>query len=232
MTAAVTDFSAVDRTFVAYAAHELRGSITLQLGLAEATLADPNADTAALRQMGEKVADACERQARLLEALLTLARSEYGQLRQEPVDLAAAAAGVLGAQDHRRLRVTTALEPARTTGDRQLIERLVANLLGNALEHNVPGGAIDVATSMAAGRATFTIANTGPVIPTSELPRLFEPFQRLSSRASSSADGAGLGLAIVQAVADAHDATVTAQARTGGGLRIDVEFPADGRSPR
>lgn len=232
MTTAVTDLSGGDRSFVAYAAHELRGSVTLQLALAEATLADPNADTAALRQMGEMVADACERQARLLEALLTLARSEYGQLRQEPVDLAATAAEVLGAQDHRRLRVTRALEPACTSGDRPLIERLVANLLGNAVGHNIPGGTIDVATYTAAGRATFTIANTGPVIPTGELARLFEPFQRLGSQASSAADGAGLGLAIVQAVADAHDATVTAQARTGGGLRIDVEFPADGRSSR
>ncbi|HEY5431179.1 MAG TPA: histidine kinase dimerization/phospho-acceptor domain-containing protein [Solirubrobacteraceae bacterium] len=72
------DLSEADRCFIAYAAHELRGEITLQLALAEATLADPNADMAALRQMGEGVAAACERQERLLESLLTLSRSEYG----------------------------------------------------------------------------------------------------------------------------------------------------------
>jgi signal transduction histidine kinase len=212
--------------FLGYAAHELRGEITLQLALAEATLADPNADTAALRQMGEQVAAACERQARLLEALLTLCRSEYGHLRREPVDLAVTAAGVLRAHDQRGLRSTTALEPARTTGDPQLVERLVANLLANAVSHNVPGGQVDIATSTTAGHATFTIANTGPVIPAGELTRLFEPFQRLNSHAGPAANGVGLGLAIVHAIASAHDATVTAQPRTGGGLAIDVAFPA------
>jgi signal transduction histidine kinase len=210
--------------FLTYAAHELRGEITLQLALAEAALADPNADTAALREMGEGVVAACERQERLLEALLTLARSE--RLRREPVDLAATAAEVLGAHDHRELTSTMALEPARTAGDPELVERLVANLVANAVRHNVPGGRLDVVTHTAAGRATFAIANTGPVIPTGELARLFQPFQRLSSQARPAANGAGLGLAIVQAIANAHDATVTAQARTGGGLGIDVAFPA------
>jgi signal transduction histidine kinase len=70
------------------------------------------------------------------------------------------------------------------------------------------------------------IANTGPVIPTGDLPRLFQPFQRRASDEGSSADGVGLGLAIVQAIADAHDAMVRAEARTGGGLRIEIRFPA------
>ena len=71
-------------------------------------------------------------------------------------------------------------------------------------------------------RAHLTVANTGPHVPPGELERLFEPFQRLASRD----DGVGLGLAIVQAVADAHDATITARARINGGLEINVAFPA------
>ena len=176
--------------------------------------------------MGERVVVACERQERLLEALLTLARSGCGGLRREPVDLAATAAEVLLAQDHHGLESTTALEPARTTGDPQLVERLVANLVANAVRHNIPGGRLDIATYTAAGHAIFTIANTGPVIPAGELTRLFQPFQRLGSHAGAAADGVGLGLAIVQAIASAHHATVTARARTGGGLGIDVAFPA------
>ncbi len=221
-----SDAVAAQQRFLAYAAHELRGEITIQLALAEVALADPNADTAALREMGEAVVAACERQERLLEALLTLSRSGCGRLRREPVDLAATAAKVLRADDHHGLRSTTALEPARTTGDPQLVGRLVANLVANAVRHNIPGGRLDIGTYTAAGRATFTIANTGPVIPTGELARLFQPFQRLSSHTGLSADGVGLGLAIVQAIADAHDATVTAQPRTDGGLGIDVAFPA------
>jgi signal transduction histidine kinase len=227
LTTFASDISEADRCFAAYAAHELRGEIALQLALAEATLHDPNADTVALREMGEMVVAACWRQERLLEALLTLARSEYGRLPREPVDLAATAGEVLGAHDHHGLKRTVALEPARTAGDPQLIEHLVANLVANAVRHNIPGGRLDVATYTAARRAILTIANTGPVIPTGELTRLFQPFQRLSSHAGSPADGAGLGLAIVQAIANAHDATLTAQAPTGGGLRIDIDFPAE-----
>jgi signal transduction histidine kinase len=74
------------RCLVAYAAHKLRGVITLQRTLAEVALADPKADAAALREMGERVVAATERQDRLLEALLTLARSECGRARPEPVD--------------------------------------------------------------------------------------------------------------------------------------------------
>ncbi|HTX11932.1 MAG TPA: HAMP domain-containing sensor histidine kinase [Solirubrobacteraceae bacterium] len=209
--------------FLAYAAHELRGEITVQLALAEATLADPNAGTVALREMGEAVAAACQRQVRLLEALLTLARSEYARLRREPIDLAAIAKDVLQAHDHCGLRTTAALKPARTIGDPQLIERLVANLVTNAVTHNHPGGRFEVSTSTEAGSAVFTIANTGPVIPAGDVTRLFGPFQRLAGR---SANGVGLGLAIVQAIAHAHDATVTTQPRPCGGLVIDVAFPA------
>ncbi|MGH2884437.1 MAG: sensor histidine kinase [Solirubrobacteraceae bacterium] len=160
----------------------------------------------------------------MLEALLTLARSEHGHPRREPVDLAATAAEVLRAHDHHGLRSSATLEPARTTGDPELVQRLVANLVGNAVRHNVPGGRLDVVTSHASGRAIFTIANTGPVIPTAELTRLFQPFQRFHE--ASCTDGVGLGLAIVRAIANAHNATVTAHARSGGGLRIDVGFPA------
>jgi signal transduction histidine kinase len=231
LTTFASDLSEADGCFVAYAAHELRGEITLQLALAEATLADPNVDLAALREMGEQVIVACERQARLLEALLTLARSECGRLRWELVDLAATAAEVLRANDHHGLSSTTTLETARTTGDPQLVKSLVANLVANAVRHNIPSGRLDVATYTAAGRATFTIVNTGPVIPAGELARLFRPFQRLDSNAAASADGVGLGLAIVQAIADAHDATLIARARPGGGLRIDIGFPGELQQP-
>jgi K+-sensing histidine kinase KdpD len=143
VASAASDAVEAQQRFLAYAAHELRREIALQLTLAEVALADPNADRAALREMGERVVAACERHERLLEALLTLARSGCGRLRREPVDLAATAAEVLRAHDHHGLRSTTALELARTTGDPQLVERLVANLVANAVRHNVPGGRLD-----------------------------------------------------------------------------------------
>lgn len=211
--------------FAAYAAHELRREVTLQLAVAGIALADPNADATALRTMGERVVTTCKRQERLLEALLTLARSEYGQLRREPIDLAATAADVMRAHELHPVRRFTTLEPAVAFGNPELVERLVTNLVENAVRHNVPHGRVDLATHTAAGRAVLTIANSGPVIPTSEVDRLFRPFQRLRSHSGAAADGIGLGLAIVQAIADGHDATIQAQARPGGGLNIDISFP-------
>lgn len=211
--------------FAAYAAHELRREVTLQLALAGIVLADPDADATALREMGERVVAGCKRQERLLEALLTLACSEPGQLRREPIDLAAAAEDVLRAQDPPPLHRVATLEPAVTLGHPELVECLVTNLLENAVRHNIPYGSVELATHTATGRAVLEIANTGPVIPAGEVSRLFQPFQRLGSP-SGAADGAGLGLAIVQTIADGHDATIHAHPRPGGGMNISVSFPA------
>ncbi|MGH2972834.1 MAG: sensor histidine kinase, partial [Gaiellaceae bacterium] len=158
---------------------------------------------------------------RVLEACLALARTQRAPRRCAPVDLAAIAGDTLRTHDRHSLTTVVSLEPARTTADPDLVERLVANLVSNAIRHNLPSGRIAVATRTASGRAVVSVANTGPRVPPAEVPRLFQPFQRLSSH-----EGVGLGLAIVQAIADAHDATVTARARTRGGLGIDVAFPA------
>jgi signal transduction histidine kinase len=224
-TTFASDLSEADRWFVAYAAHELRGEITLQRTLIEVALADPNADTAALREMGERVVAACERQERLLEALLTLSRSECGRLRREPVDIAATTSRALQAHRLSELDSVVALEPGVATGDPTLLERLAANVVSNAIRHNIPHGRIEVATRTDAGRAVLSVANTGPLIPAGELTRLFQPFERLGSQPQACADGIGLGLTIVQSIADAHNATVAAHARAAGGLEIEVRFP-------
>jgi signal transduction histidine kinase len=105
------------------------------------------------------------------------------------------------------------------------VSRLIANLVENALRYNCAHGNIDVTVSRSAGRAELTVANTGPSIPSSEVERLLQPFQRLASARGSDAEGHGLGLSIVAAIASAHDATLDVEPRPGGGLRIAVEFP-------
>jgi signal transduction histidine kinase len=214
--------------FAAYAAHELRTPLATQRALLELALADPNADVASWREIAEDVLRACKQQERLLGACLTLAQSQDRPQRCEPVDLAAIAADALGAHDLSEFDGVVALKPASMTGDPDLLERLAANLVSNAIRHNIAGGRIDVATRTESGRAHLTVANTGPLIPAGELQRLFQPFQRLALHPADTADGVGvgLGLSIVQAIADAHDATVIARARTGGGLGIDVAFPS------
>lgn len=216
--------------FAAFVAHELRTPIALQHAVAEAALADPHADRAVLRAMAQDVIASCEQQQRLIDALLHLTRSQDGLTRHEPVDLAAITSRLFQAHDLSTLESIVSLEPAQTSGDPDLIERLAANLLSNAIRYNVGRGRIEVATRTESEHAVLSIANTGQRIAGVELTRLFLPFQRFASQTAAISGGVGLGLAIVQAIADAHGAIITAQARPDGGLKIDVSFPVKTRA--
>jgi signal transduction histidine kinase len=147
-------------------------------------------------------------------------------VRREPVDLDEMAAKVLRAHDLTGLELIVELKPAQTTGDPDLLERLATNLVSNAIRHNIKGGRITVETRTEPGQAVLSVANTGSVIPAGELARLFQPFQRLNSTRAASSDGLGLGLSIIQAIADAHGAALAARPKPGGGLEVDVSFPA------
>jgi len=219
-----TSFDA-QRQFVANASHELRTPLTLERTLLELALSDPNANVDSYRHTCEQLLAVGEQQERLIEALLTLSRSQRGLDSREPVDLTAITAAAAAAADHGGLRFDTRLEPAHTTGNPRLVERLVANLVDNAIHHNVAGGTVSLTTETRDGRAVLTVANTGPTIPPAELERLFQPFQRLDA-ARTSTNGFGLGLSIVRAIAEAHDATLTSDAPAEGGLRVQVGFHA------
>jgi signal transduction histidine kinase len=226
------------RQFVANASHELRTPLTLQRALVEVALTDPNATAETLREACERVVAAGEQQERLIEALLTLSRSQRGLDHHEPFDLAAVAAEALVARrpeaERQQIQIDTALDPAPTSGDPALGERLVANLVDNALRHNIRAGRIEVATGAKAGRAVISIANSGPVVPATELDRLLQPFQRFAADRNAQDDdglGLGLGLSIVHAIATAHAATLTSRARPAGGLAIEVSFPSTVRRP-
>lgn len=221
-----TSFDA-QRQFVANASHELRTPLTLERTLLELALSDPTANIDSYRHTCEQLLAVGEQQERLIEALLTLSRSQRGLDSRRPVDLAAIAAAAVAAANVDGLALETALRPARTTGNPRLIERLVANLLANAIQHNVEGGRIRLTTETHSARAVLTVANTGATIPSSELERLFQPFQRLDSTRTSGANGFGLGLSIVEAITDAHDATLAAEALTEGGLRVEISFRAE-----
>ena len=219
-----TSFEA-QRQFVANASHELRTPLTLERTLLELALSDPDASIASYRHTCEQLLAVGEQQERLIEALLTLSRSQRGIDSRQPVDLAAITTTAAAATDHDGLDLHTAIQPAHTTGNPRLVERLVANLLANAVHHNVDGGRIGLTTETRAGLALVTVTNTGPKIPPGEVERLFQPFQRLDATRTSGRNGLGLGLSIVRAIADAHQATITTQASAAGGLVIQVSFP-------
>jgi signal transduction histidine kinase len=214
------------RRFVANASHELRTPLTAERTLLQVALADPDTDPESLRTACLEVLKLGQAQERLINSLLTLASGEQGIEHREPFDLAGIARNMLEARPAPDLHVVASLAPAPATGDPDLAESLMANLVDNALRHNLPGGHVEVTTATVQGRATLTVSNTGEVIPLGELDRLFEPFQRLGRQRIQRSGGHGLGLAIVRAIARAHGATLIPQARPEGGLRIEVVFPA------
>jgi len=213
------------RNFVANASHELRTPLTAERTLLQVALADPDPGCESLRTACREVLALGAAQERLIDALLTLASGERGVELHEPVDLADLARRVLAAAPDGDITVGTSLATAPATGDPRLLESLVANLIGNALRHNRPGGTVEVATSIEQGQARITVRNTGPVIAPAEVERLFQPFQRLGGQRVRHDGGHGLGLAIVRAIARAHGAGIEARARPGGGLDIDVRLP-------
>ena len=217
------------RQFVANASHELRTPLTLQHALLEAALLDPHETLQGWRTAGERALAASQQQERLIAALLTLARSERGLTRHEPFDLSFLTASVLSGRQteasDRGLHVSARLDPAPTVGDPELAERLIANLIDNALRHNMADGHVEVVVESTGGDAVFSVRNTGPVLASSQIDRLFEPFQRADADRISRDGGLGLGLSIVQSIVTAHGATVIAGARPLGGLDVVVRFP-------
>jgi signal transduction histidine kinase len=216
---------ASQRHFVANASHELRTPLTAERTLLQVALADPDATVDSLRAACRDVLTLGEGQERLIEALLTMAGGEQGVEQREPFDLAVVARGVLLTRQTEGIEVDSALGAAPAAGDPRLVESLVANLVDNALRHNVPGGRVEIATATVEGGARITVGNTGPVVPPDEVERLFEPFQQLGGERIRHTAGHGLGLAIVQAIAGAHGAALTARSRPEGGLDIEVTFP-------
>jgi signal transduction histidine kinase len=166
-----------------------------------------------------------ERHERLIDGLLMLADSETEIADRSPVDLAEVAGHVLDILPVGASRATRLLDPAHTTGDPVLLERLVQNLVENAVKHNLPrDGWINVATSTVDGRARLTVINSGPVVPGYEMETIFQPFRRLGRERTGSiaTRGLGLGLSIVRAIANAHGGKAFAVPRPGGGLIVTV----------
>jgi signal transduction histidine kinase len=215
--------------FIANVSHELRTPLARQRVIGQVAIGDPQATVESLRTAHERVLAAGVEQEALIDALLTLARGEAGLSRRDSVDLAEVTKRVLDARDpevkRRGLNVAVALSNTHAIGDPVLIERLVANLVDNALRHNVAHGRIQIATRAEDGTAVLRVINTGPVLPASAVERLFQPFQRLGPERTGHRDGAGLGLSIVRAIADAHGASVLATPQSAGGLAIEVRFP-------
>ncbi|MGI5329981.1 sensor histidine kinase [Actinomadura nitritigenes] len=217
------------RRFVANASHELRTPLAINRTLVDVAVRRPDA-TDDVKRLGESLLVVNTRHERLIDGLLTLAGTENAEAGTDPLDLADVAGHVLeqAAPEARGHGVTEdrRLGPAPTAGDPVLVERLVQNLVENAIRHNREGGELWVSTRGRDGWAEVRVANTGPAVPGYEIETIFEPFRRLGNDRVRSDRGSGLGLSIVRAIAGAHGGTVTAEPRPGGGLVVTARLPS------
>lgn len=220
-----------ERRLVATMSHELRTPLANQRTTLDVALGDPAADAPTLRRAGEVALAQVERAQRTVDALLTLARVQAGaapaELGPVQVDELARSAVAEGEAADDGIVWQVDVEPATVAGDADLLGRAVDNLLRNAVAHNLPPGAEEsrwVAVRLAVDPVgvVLTVENSGPVLDAAAVDDLVLPFRRGTTDRTASARGAGLGLSIVQSVAEHHGATLRLTARPGGGLRAEL----------
>jgi signal transduction histidine kinase len=213
------------RRFASNASHELRTPLALQRLLTEVAMDDP-ATSQDLRRLGELLLRANERSERLIEGLLVLAESDRGLQGKVPVRLDELTASVLDSHleiaDRNKVILRRGLAERFVPGDLVLLERLVSNLVSNAIAYNHPGGWVEV---VVAGEPAITVSNTGQSVPAEMVSSLFEPFRRLTADRIDHSGGSGLGLAVVRSITTAHNGTVQARPRADGGLIVEISLP-------
>jgi two-component system OmpR family sensor kinase/two-component system sensor histidine kinase QseC len=227
LLARLHDAFAVQRDFIADAAHELRSPLTalsLQLQLLERA-PDDAARTEARLRLGEAV----ERAIHLVEQLLALARSDPQTVSGALVSLDLAAAAAQGVADAHVLAQSRGVDlnfdaapQCDIRGDPESIRILVRNLVDNAVRYTPTGGSVHVTCSLSGG-ALLQVTDTGPGIAAADRERVFNRFYR---RAAAQESGTGLGLAIVKAIAERHGARVSLADAPVSGLQVTVAFPA------
>lgn len=216
------------RRFAANASHELRTPLAVQRLLTEVAMEAPEAGED-LRTLGAQLLRTNERNESLIEGLLVLAESDRGLPGKVLVRLDELAGTVLAAHEELagEYQVTFRRKLADTVvpGDPVLLERLIANLVSNAIKYNEPGGWVEVEVVAAATGPTLSVRNTGQRVPAEQVLILFEPFRRLGADRVRGRGGVGLGLAIVRSIVTAHQGTIRARPGAEGGLELEIGLP-------
>jgi len=213
--------------FAANASHELRTPLAVTQTLLDLARKDPNRDPG---ELVDRLHAVNARAIDLTEALLLLSRADQRSFTREQVDLSLIAEEdtetLLPLAEKQGVSIETAGDITPTIGSPALLRQMTANLLHNAIVHNLPAqGAVRVTTSVDSGTVVLTVENTGEKLSPQLVSTLAEPFQRGAERIHANHAGVGLGLAIVKSIAQAHDGTLTVSPRPAGGLCVTVQLP-------
>ena len=219
---------AEQQRFAANASHELRTPLAITQTLLDVARNDPNR---ADGELVDRLHAVNTRAIDLTEALLLLSRADQRSFTREHVDLTLVAEEatetLLPLAEKRGITVETSGDTTPTIGSEALLLQMAANLVHNAIVHNLPErGTVWVATSVHPKTVVLTVENTGEKLSPQLVSTLTEPFQRGAERVRGDHAGVGLGLAIVKSITQAHDGTLTITPRAGGGLQVAVQLPA------
>jgi len=218
------------RRFVANASHELRTPLAMMRTFLDVAAAKPEGVPPQTRALDAGLRGALDQADGLLESFLVLARADHGELGdQGPVALERLLAAELEDRADQiaahGIDVRTAVDPIRVVGSETLLQRMVGNVIDNAVRHNQPHGSIDVALTFDGANARLTVDSDGDALDDRAVAGLAQPFKRIGQDRTGSANGHGLGLSIVAAIAHAHDGALRLQARSHGGLRVQITLP-------
>ncbi|MBU4255083.1 MAG: HAMP domain-containing protein [Acidobacteria bacterium] len=220
------------RQFSGDVSHELRTPLTIIRGEVEVLLRKERTREEYVGTL-DSVLEESQRMEKIIDNLLFLSRTE-GLDRctlNQTVLLDEVTAGVAGSRvrtaEEKNLEIRTeGIRPARVKGSPELLERMIANLLDNAIRYTQPGGRVDVTVEETAGAARLVISDTGIGIPEEEQPKIFDRFYVVDPSRSKETGGTGLGLSIVKWIADSHGADIQINSRPGIGTTVTIIFPA------
>ncbi len=223
---------AQQKQFTSDAAHELRTPLAVILTQVQTALKRERSSVE-YHQTLESCQRAAQRMRKLIDSLMELANFDAGQqqLKHFPFDLGQIAQDCIDLvqplAEAGNITISTKLPPLYCVGDPERISQVLTNLLTNAVEYNKPGGEVRVEAQSKNGMACVEVADTGPGIPSAELPHLFERFFRVDK--SRSARHAGLGLAIAKSIVEAHGGTISVSSKEGEGTTFTFQLPLQRR---
>jgi signal transduction histidine kinase len=219
--------------FVANASHELRTPLAVAGTALDVALAKPDPQVDQLLATAADARSAVSQAEDVLDGLLSLTQAQHLDHNRDAIDLSAVAEDVLDDRRRASVALSVDLQPAPVVGDRAMLERLVANLIDNAVKHNLPDGAgteqrhVSVATEVDGTHSVLRVENSGATLSADQVEQMLAPFNRAGGRAKTGESGLGLGLTIANAITVAHGGQLTLAPRDGGGLRVTVALPAD-----